>query len=122
MKQKLLHYWFAMTSSCVQATAHSLKAWLAMAAAHAASDDIPAMHWKQTGAVVLFFWFLAIVDYLQDHPLPTFDTQMLTRDSVRASNYAPPPQLSADANPAEHGNQPAAATVSPSSVGPTTKN
>lgn len=89
MRQKLLHYWFACTSSCVQATAHSFKAWLAIAAAHATSDEIPAMHWKQAGAVVAFFWILAIVDYLQDHPLPTFDTQFFPKPFE--PSYTPDP-------------------------------
>lgn len=73
-RQKLLRYWLAMTSSCVQATAHSFKAWLAVAAMHATSDSIPALDWRQTLGVIGFFWLLSVVDYLQANPLPEFDT------------------------------------------------
>lgn len=92
MKAKLFRYWYAMNASAVQSTAHSVKAWLAVAAAHAANDSIPALGWKQFIAVVGFFWLLAIVDWLDKNPLPTFDTQFLSATTITTPQKPEPPK------------------------------
>jgi hypothetical protein len=70
MKKQLLRYWLAMNAGGVQAAAHSTKAYVSIAVAHAASDIIPALNWKQLAAVFGITFFMSVLDFLDKNPLP----------------------------------------------------
>jgi hypothetical protein len=69
-KQQLLRYWLAMNAGALQAGAHSARAFLAIAGAHAAVDSIPALGVKQLAAVFLLAFGNEALKYLDTHALP----------------------------------------------------
>ncbi len=69
-KQQLLRYWLAMNAGALQAGAHSARAFLAIAGAHAAVDSIPALNLKQLIAVFLLAFGNEVLKCLDAHPLP----------------------------------------------------
>jgi len=63
-------YWLAMNASAIQSAAHAGKTWLATAAAHTLSGDtVPALGLMQFGSILLFAFGLAILNWLDAHPL-----------------------------------------------------
>jgi len=71
LKQQLLRYWLAMNASALQGAAHAGKAWLATAGAHTLTASVPSLNLNQFLAVLGFAFGLGILNWLDEHPLPT---------------------------------------------------
>lgn len=69
MKQQILRYWLAMNVSAGQGAVHSVKAYVAVATAHAAVDSIPVLGLHQAAAVFLLSFGQGILNYLDTHPV-----------------------------------------------------
>ena len=94
-KLELLRYWLAMNGSAVQAAAHSVKAFMAVAGAHAAVDSVPALNLHQTLAVFLFSFGLAALDFLDKNPLPALPSLAPDPRLVASAPTAPQPSTPA---------------------------
>jgi hypothetical protein len=71
LRAALWRYWLAMNASALQGAAHAGKAWLATAAAHAATDSVPALNFRQFLAVLGFAFAMEGLSWLDKNPLPT---------------------------------------------------
>lgn len=65
----ILRYWAAMNASALQSAAHSGKAYIAVAIAHASVGSIPALSWVQLCAVFGLAFLIGLFDWLDEHPL-----------------------------------------------------
>ena len=68
-KLKLLRYWLAMNYSGLQAGAHSVRAFLGVAGAHAVVPHISALTLQQLGGVFAVAFLAEIFNYLGAHPV-----------------------------------------------------
>ena len=65
----IIRYWLAMNASATQSAVHATKAFLAVSAAHAVQDSIPALNWQQLCAVFGMAFVIEIFNWLDLHPL-----------------------------------------------------
>jgi len=70
MKRQLFRYWYAMNASAIQSAAHSAKAYIAVATAHAISSEVPALNLQQLLWIFLLAFGQELLNYLDTHPLP----------------------------------------------------
>jgi hypothetical protein len=122
IKNQLLRYWLALNASAFDAAVHASAAFFGVAGIHCAIDTVPALNFKQLGAVFAISFLRGALKYLDAHPLADVAQAFQPAGSrdipVPCSSLATvAPELATGKSPEPAGSKACATSQTPASAG-----
>lgn len=84
MNPKLARWIRGLLGAFIHGASSAALAWGGLSAAHGAGMDVPSLHWKGLGIILISGGLPRLFSFLNDHPLPDADTEILKKDANEA--------------------------------------